>query len=352
MNKRTLDITVTSIMLFVSTLIPSLLHWSLGGAVAVAVCACIISGIYLISTSPKIKEENLVNIDECISDEHNNSEVKYNDEDILQFNENNNINSDEVKSLAEEQKTSINSINENLLMVNNNFTKIENEVKELDNVCTKASNDSLKLAESICKTMYLVSVGSENMTNMDTSIKKIGEANKQLDESIKAANNSTKEAIDIIHLIGSIATQTNLLALNAAIEAARAGEAGKGFSVVASEIRKLADDVKSAVNSVDGIINDITEAIEVTTKNANESGLLIKESIENVITTEETFQSIVSEVEQIDANANIISDLSTSCQNLSSALSEVTSEQLSFMSIISNTLKDTLNINKEIVNKL
>ncbi len=65
------------------------------------------------------------------------------------------------------------SINESLLKVNDNVTKIESEVKELDNVCTKASDDSMKLAEAICKTMYLVSVGSENMTNMDTSIRKL-----------------------------------------------------------------------------------------------------------------------------------------------------------------------------------
>lgn len=351
MNKRTLDIAIMSIMLFVSTLIPSLLNWSVGGAAAVAVCACVISGIYLISTSSKEKEDKTVQIKEEVNDDPTN-EIKHEDEDIIHFNENNIINSDEIKTLAESQEKSMHSINESLLKVNDNVTKIESEVKELDNVCTKASDDSMKLAEAICKTMYLVSVGSENMTNMDTSIKKIGEANTQLDESIKAANNSTKEAIDIIHLIGSIATQTNLLALNAAIEAARAGEAGKGFSVVASEIRKLADDVKNAVNSVDAIINDITAAIEMITSNANESGELIKESITNVATTEETFQSIVTEVGEIDGNANIIAELSTSCQNLSNAVSGMTSEQLNFVNNTLDELKNALNINKDIINEL
>ena len=191
--------------------------------------------------------------------------------------------------------------------------------------------------------MYLISVGSENMTSMDSSIKKIGVANSQLDESIKAANDSTKEATDIIHLIGSIATQTNLLALNAAIEAARAGDAGKGFSVVASEIRKLADDVKNAVNSVDSIINDITEAINQTTKNAKESGELIKESITNVSTAEETFQLIVTEVGEIDANANIISTISTSCQELLSKVSNMSDEQLE---CLKNAYMELDNINK------
>ncbi len=122
--------------------------------------------------------------------------------------------------------------------------------------------------------------------------------------------------------------------------------------MVASEIRKLADDVKNAVNSVDAIINDITAAIEMITSNANESGELIKESITNVATTEETFQSIVTEVGEIDGNANIIAELSTSCQNLSNAVSGMTSEQLNFVNNTLDELKNALNINKDIINEL
>ena len=92
--------------------------------------------------------------------------------------------------------------------------------KEITSVSGASDGDAIKLAESLAKTMYFTSVGNESMGNMDDSMKKVYSANQLLDESVQVANKSTKEAIDIIHLIGNIANQTNLLALNAAIEAA------------------------------------------------------------------------------------------------------------------------------------
>jgi archaellum component FlaC len=82
------------------------------------------------------------------------------------------------------------------------------------------------------------------------------------------------ETEKIIEIIRGVAHTSNMLGLNAAIEAARAGEYGKGFSVVAAEIRKMAENSSTAIKDVENILNKIKEKIHVIDEKINETSCI------------------------------------------------------------------------------
>jgi len=98
----------------------------------------------------------------------------------------------------------------------------------------------------------------EQMTN-------ISKSTQVVKETITSLADGSEQIADIASLISGITEQTNLLALNAAIEAARAGEHGRGFSVVAEEVRKLAEKAKAATGQISALValnrNNIHHAI-------------------------------------------------------------------------------------------
>ena len=105
----------------------------------------------------------------------------------------------------------------------------------------------------------------ENQKKMDDatdSIEHIHESTTQCKEIIRKLGEESKEILGIINLITGISNQTNILALNASIEAARAGEHGKGFSVVATEIQKLAEQTRGAVENIGKIVQETVRHTE------------------------------------------------------------------------------------------
>lgn len=104
------------------------------------------------------------------------------------------------------------------------------------------------------------------------------EALAKLHESMTAIQQSSREIEEIVKLIGDLASQTNLLAFNAAIEAARAGEQGVGFSVVAEEVRRLAEKSAQAAREVTRLIDASVERVAL----GNQSSMRAVEAFRHI----------------------------------------------------------------------
>ena len=131
---------------------------------------------------------------------------------------------------------------------------------------------------------------------------------KVLVENINDVQERSAEIEKFIDTINSIARQTNLLSLNASIEAARAGENGKGFSVVAEEIRKLADESMQAGKSIKKIVENIVETTEKTTDSAREAETIVFAQADALKETVQVFGEINDCVERLVNGLKDIAD--------------------------------------------
>jgi len=142
-----------------------------------------------------------------------------------------------------------------------------------------------------------------------------GIANQQdivniLAQQITQLNEQARQIGSISALVSDLANQTNMLALNASVEAVRAGEFGKGFSVVASEIRKLADQSRHSAQKIDTLVNRIQTKLDTTvtlaqegTQNMRENANIARETVDRFAQVQESIQTITIGSQQIAKTA-------------------------------------------------
>ncbi len=126
-------------------------------------------------------------------------------------------------------------------------------------------------------------------------------------EQIMSLGEKSQQIGKVLAIINEVAAETKMLSLNAAIEASKAGEAGKGFTVVASEIRKLAENVVKSTGSIEEIAREIQTAANGSVMAAEENVKLVKAGAEKLIRVEKAMQEIVTMAEQTTDSAKQVS---------------------------------------------
>lgn len=148
--------------------------------------------------------------------------------------------------------------------------------------------------------------GQQSVMNVIEQMNVITENTQAFSDKVQQLNHNNESIVAAVSVIKAIAEQTNLLALNASIEAARAGEAGKGFSVVAEEVRKLADESNQAAIEIENVVMEMSTSTLEIEEDIKRNVQSVTHGKERVDVARETFQQIIESIVIVHEQTNMV----------------------------------------------
>jgi methyl-accepting chemotaxis protein len=237
------------------------------------------------------------------------------------------ISLEEISSTAEELSANADGVNSTVQGLTADLEKQERDSTATHNTIEEVLETLMAIAKK-SQNAQQVSAQTEEASRQSgktvqdsvSVIGSISEKMKLIEERMRRLTQSLGGIGSFVDTIRKIAAQTNLLSLNAAIEAARAGEAGRGFSVVAEEVRKLAEDSAAASEQIQNLIGQIQSEIKGTGEATRQATDVVGRGSHLM---DEAGQALGTIMRSTESSAEVIEEISKNLTRQSDSLKEM-----------------------------
>lgn len=232
-----------------------------------------------------------------------------------------------VSTMIDELNGAITNIADNNRSVTDRTKSLAVATDDISSRITHLSSTTDELREHSSETYESAKAGAKTirvvLDNLNGTVEAVNLTGKQLDELGRLSS----DIDNVIGMINDLANQTNLLALNAAIEAARAGEAGRGFSVVADEVRSLAEKTVDATSKITDIVGTIQNSTQTAISTMEQGQERLRVIEQNGGEAEEAIRVIENNAQTSsqasDNMAAAIQDVASTAVQMSSEMEQI-----------------------------
>lgn len=198
----------------------------------------------------------------------------------------------EIAASSKEQETTVNEFGASINEIASSSKEISATSRKLVDTMSDVSSVTVRTAE-------LANMGRSGLDELGNTMEHLAVATDSISSKLSIINEKANNINNIVTAITKVADQTNLLSLNAAIEAEKAGEYGKGFSVVAQEIRRLADQTAVATLDIIKMVKEMQSAVSSGVMEMDKFSDEVRHGVREGETISEQFEKIIKEVQEL-----------------------------------------------------
>jgi methyl-accepting chemotaxis protein WspA len=212
-----------------------------------------------------------------------------------------NTSATEIASTAKEQQATATEIAATTAEIGATSKEISATAREL----SKTIGEVALFAE---QSATLAGEGQVGLTHMEETMRNVMDAAKSINAKLAVLSEKAANINDVVTTITKVADQTNLLSLNAAIEAEKAGEYGRGFSVVAVEIRRLADQTAVATYDIEQMVKEIQSAVSAGVMGMDKFSEEVRRGVHEIQEVSNQLSQIIQQVQALAPRVEAVNE--------------------------------------------